>query len=99
MILSRYEMETVINFNLEDDKAVLYTADKSIMRKLDRLISRRPDLYQLISSDSISKQYTFPKKMITFRVPAELTDEQKEKRRLQGIAAARKNFTGICPQK
>ena len=35
--LSKYEQETVINFNAGEQRAVVYTRDKAVMRKLDAL--------------------------------------------------------------
>lgn len=34
--LSKYEQETVINFNAGEQTAVVYTRDKAVMRKLGR---------------------------------------------------------------
>ena len=36
--LSKYEQETVINFNAGEQTAVVYTRDKAVMRKLDALV-------------------------------------------------------------
>ena len=33
--LSKYEQETVINFNAGEQNATVYTRDKTVMRKLD----------------------------------------------------------------
>ena len=35
--LSKYEQETVINFNAGERTAIVYTRDKAVMRKLDTL--------------------------------------------------------------
>jgi hypothetical protein len=42
MKLSRYEQETVINFNAGEDTATLYTRDKAVMRKVDALVIEFP---------------------------------------------------------
>ena len=38
MQFSRYEQETIINFNAGEETATLYTRDKAIMRKVDALV-------------------------------------------------------------
>ncbi len=47
MKLSRYEQETVINYNAGEQTAALYTRDKAVMRKLDTLVAGFPDTYKL----------------------------------------------------
>ena len=39
MILSRYEQETIVNYNAGEQTATLYTRDKAVMRKLDTLVA------------------------------------------------------------
>ncbi len=48
MRLCRYEQETIINFNAADDKAVLYTRDPAVMRKVDFLVLDDPDCFKCI---------------------------------------------------
>ena len=36
--LSRYEQETIINFNAGEEMATVYTRDPAVMRKLDALV-------------------------------------------------------------
>ena len=38
MKLSKYEMETIVNYNADDQTATVYTRDKSVMRRLDTLV-------------------------------------------------------------
>ena len=45
--LTRYEMETVVNYNAGEQTATVYTRDKSVMRRLDRLVADYPDSYKL----------------------------------------------------
>ena len=44
--LSKYEQETVINFNAGEQTAVVYTRDKAVMRKLDALVIAFPEVYK-----------------------------------------------------
>ena len=43
--LSKYEQETVINFNAGEQRAVVYTRDKAVMRKLDALVIAFPEVF------------------------------------------------------
>jgi hypothetical protein len=45
--LTKYEMETVVNYNAGEQTATVYTRDKSVMRRLDRLVADYPDSYKL----------------------------------------------------
>lgn len=65
--LSKLEMETVVNYNRGEDMAELYTADRTVMTKLDKLCKQAPENYKLIKQDSISKTYLFSKKLLSFR--------------------------------
>ena len=47
MILSRYEQETIVNYNAGEQTATLYTRDKAVMRKLDTLVADFPETYKL----------------------------------------------------
>lgn len=83
--LSRYEQETIINFNAEEDTAKIYTADPVWIRKLDKLVEQNPEQFgpggtELLEGEVIAKRYSFPKRFITIRskdVKRKLTDEQK----------------------
>ena len=83
MKLSRYEQETIVNYNAGEQTATLYTRDKAVMRKLDTLVADFPDTYKLMSNDEVSKTYSFPKSYISYRKPRKLSDEQREKARKQ----------------
>ena len=51
--LSKYEQETVINFNAGEQTAVVYTRDKAVMRKLDALVIAFPEVYKLVGETDI----------------------------------------------
>ena len=46
--LSKYEQETVINFNAGEQIATVYTRDKAVMRKFDALVIAFPEVYKLV---------------------------------------------------
>jgi hypothetical protein len=88
--LSRYEQETIVNYNNGEKFATLYTADPVVMRRLDKLVEEYPDDYKIINQDEYSKTYKFSKKLILYRKPVHLTEEQKELAR-KNLAKVSKN--------
>ncbi len=79
--LSRYEMETVVNYNAGEDTATVYTADKAVMRRLDKLVLEFPEEYRLEKETEFARWYSMPKSFVTYRKPRKLTDEQREQKR------------------
>ena len=67
--LTKYEMETVVNYNAGEQTATVYTRDKSVMRRLDRLVEDYPDSYKLLNQTDIDKTYSMPKSYVTYRKP------------------------------
>ena len=84
--LSRYEQETVVNYNAEEQTATVYTRDRTVMRKLDRLVADFPDTYKLIGQTDIDKTYSLPKSYVTYRKPRKISDGQRERARQMMIA-------------
>lgn len=78
MKLSRYEQETIVNYNAGEQTATLYTRDKAVMRKLDTLVANFPDTYKLIGQDEVSKRYSFPKAYVRYRKPRTVNKEHRE---------------------
>ena len=81
MKLSRYEQETVVNYNAGEQTATLYTRDKAVMRKLDTLVADYPDTYKLTGQDEVSKTYSFPKSHVSYRKPRAVSTERRERAR------------------
>lgn len=79
--LTKYEQETIINFNEDEKTASVYTHNKALMRKLKNYCKRFPELYKLKKEDKNWGSYTFivPKKYVSVRVPKVLSEEQKTK--------------------
>lgn len=78
MKLSRYEQESILNYNAGEQTATLYTRDKAVMRKLDTLVADFPDTYKLTEQDEISKTYSFPKSHVSYRKPRKLSVKQRK---------------------
>ena len=81
--LTKYEMETVVNYNAGEQTATVYTRDKSVMRRLDRLVEDYPDSYKLLNQTDIDKTYSMPKSHVTYRKPRSVSAEQREQARLR----------------
>ena len=79
MKLSRYEQETIVNYNAGEQTATLYTRDKAVVRKLDTLVADYPDTYKLTGQDELSKTYSFPKLYVSYRKPRIVSVEQRER--------------------
>ena len=77
MKLTRYEQETIINFNAQDQMATLYTRDPAVMRKVDALVTEYPDVYKCIGETDIDKIYEMPKSVVTYRKPRRISDERR----------------------
>ena len=90
------EQETTINFSRAQDAVDVWTSDKTVMTKLDKLCNSAPDFYKLIAEhkaqDDVgaitSKEYRISdKRMLSFRsMKRNLTEEQRRERaeRLNG---------------
>lgn len=69
-MLSAYERETIINYNMSDQNATVYTHDKKLIKRLEKLSSKFPDEFILTFQSNVGDvTYTFPKKYITIREP------------------------------
>ena len=76
MKLSRYEQETIINFNAGEEMATVYTRDPAVMRRLDALVIEFPEVYRCIAATDIDKTYEMPKSSVTYRKPRKLSEAQ-----------------------
>ena len=81
--LSKYEQETVINFNAGEQNATVYTRGKTVMRKLDALVIEFPEVYKLVGETDIDKTYSMPKSCVSYRKPRKLNDKYRELKRVQ----------------
>lgn len=77
MKLTRYEQETIVNFNAEESDAIVYTRDKAVMRQLDALVTEYPDIFKCIGETDIDKTYEMPKSVVTYRKPRRISDERR----------------------
>jgi len=68
MKLSRYEQETIINFNEEEDTASIYTHNPKLREKLLRLTVKYPDKVRLEHRESHgAASFIVPKSCVSVR--------------------------------
>ena len=77
MKLTRYEQETIINYNAGEKTAAVYTRDPAVMRRIDALVIEYPDTFKCIGETDIDKTYEMPKSAVTYRKPRRITDERR----------------------
>lgn len=81
------EQDTVIQFSRDSETAIIWTSDRTVMTKLDKLVKdgknklwRLKEESRLLDGELASKTYETKKRLISFRAniaKRELTDEQK----------------------
>lgn len=76
MNLTKYEQETIINYNNEEKTASIFTYDKSLIRKLDKRLAEMSDM-KLIRRGEDFAEYSLPKKRIKVSFPRQYSDEQR----------------------
>lgn len=76
MNLTKYEQETIINYNNEEKTAYIFTYDKSLIRKLDKRLAEMSDM-KLIRRGEDFAEYSLPKKWIKVAFPRQYSDEQR----------------------
>lgn len=76
MNLTKYEQETIINYNNEEKTASIFTYDKSLIRKLDKRLVEMSDM-KLIRRGEDFAEYSLPKKWIKVAFPRQYSDEQR----------------------
>tara|TARA_B100000315_G_scaffold237660_1_gene254638 strand:- start:171 stop:506 length:336 start_codon:yes stop_codon:yes gene_type:complete len=73
----KYEKETIISFNEEEDMATIYSCSSSIWNKCKKLGLKQIDSFKDSDGNIISKTFEIEKRLVSFRKPRVLTDEQK----------------------
>ena len=88
--LSRYEQETLVSFNEEEETATIITANGAWKRKLKELAAARPEEVIETPWQEPFASFTVPKTWIWVRPPRKLnlTEEQLDFKR-QSIKQAR----------
>ena len=66
--LTPYEKETIIRFNEKDDVAEVFTYNRRLITKLDKICSETP-LFTYVSEHNGGRVYKCPKKYISVSKP------------------------------
>lgn len=92
MKLTRYEQETIVNFNEEEKTASVYTHNKALIGRLKQLSEERPEECRLERTSHWGQavDYIIPKSWVKVSPPRRLTEAQKEQLRK---ASANTRFT------
>ena len=78
MKLTRYEKETIINFNEAEATANIYTHNGGLIRKLDALADQSPEEAKRGRSfPDGGREFTVPKRWVKVNASRILTEEQK----------------------
>ena len=81
MALCIEEQEICISAMRDEDFATAYCSDRTWITKMDKLVEKSPNLFEVIAETDYGKTYKFPKRLISIRssiVTREMTDEQKQ---------------------
>ena len=83
MRLSRLELETIINYNMEEKTANIFTHDAALIRRLEKLCSERPGecVPGYNQNEPRGRAYDIPKKWVKINPTRILTEEQLTQRR------------------
>ena len=81
MKLTKYEQETIINFNAGEKDAIIYTRDTAVMRQLDKLVKDFPQTFHLDGQTDVDKTYSMAKTCVTYRKPRKVSEEKREQAR------------------
>lgn len=85
--LTKYEMETILSFNEEEDYATCYTHNKALQRKLDVLAKNSP-VVSVVRECEGAKTYKLPKKFVKVSPPKQYSEKTRE----EMIQRARENL-------
>ena len=79
MSLSLSEQELCINAVRDEEFATAYCSDNTWITKMDKLVAKSPDLFEIVAETEWGKTYRFPKRLISIRSSIRaLSPEQKE---------------------
>ena len=80
MALSKLERETIITYNEAEAEAEIYTYNRPLQRKLERLALERPEEVKILCADRTgSKAFRLPKKFVSVRAARQISPELREK--------------------
>lgn len=85
MSITNLEKETIINYNVAEPNAEIYTHDPKLIGKINKLVATNPTLYKITSiNESGGVSCVMPKNLLTVALRAPLSLHEIEKRKLLG---------------
>lgn len=75
--LTSYELETVINSNLAEKTAIVYTLEKPMMRRIQKIIDSGNAEIKVLRQTEDMLEVEIPKKWIKIRPPRQMSEEQR----------------------
>ena len=75
--LTREETETNINYNDAEDMAQVYTCNKALIRRIEKMMQNTSTIIEE-RRDECSRTYLIPKKYIKVQIPRFLTEEKRK---------------------
>lgn len=103
MYIPKNEQETVINISRDSNTAKIYSTDKTMLTRLDKMCEKAPQYYKCTSEDkseknnTISKEYICTNKyLIIFKTckgnKRNISDTDREKRRIRAQELSKRRF-------
>lgn len=74
--LTKYEMETIMDYNQAEKRASCFTHDPALIRRLDRL-TQKYEAITVCRKGEGWREYLFPRSWIKIRPPRQLSDEKR----------------------
>ena len=90
MALTKYEQETIIIYNQEEDTAIIDTCDKVLISKLEDMRKKSLNIVMQKKSESC-RQYICPKGWIKVQMPRQYSEKIRAKmaKRMEHVRAAK----------
>ena len=67
--MSKTAIETIVDYNQQDDTAHVFTYDPALQKKMDKLCADHPEEVCMTVECNGSKNYTFPKSWLKITAP------------------------------
>lgn len=96
MKLTKIEQETIFLYNQEESTASVYTHDRALINRLDKLCEKSPCI-TVIKSTNNCREYICPKTWVRVTPPRVLSDEKRQelaKRARTNFAAGKSKWSG-----
>jgi hypothetical protein len=70
------ECETVIQYDMEERTATMFTRVPKDIKRLDNLCKEYPNVYECTKRSEFGNTYKFDRRYVTIRAPRKLSEEQ-----------------------